>query len=227
MSDRSFLQWLEDRIVSVYGENRNVDFLHRLRAIKDSIPPTVPPTTGTKPPVSPLSQKIIDELQTERVRQRLKGYTDDQNDNTKDLDDWCDDIIAYATWAKQMARMGSPDKYRNRMKQIATMAAAACDSYDRTAPEGRWFGRDADTQANFQELKYPPEKLDTLAADYAAIGAKFLNQKTTEKTSEQKHMDALHILIDYIKDVRSCGTDPVMRRKAHDTLCQWDQKRSN
>ncbi len=174
-----------------------------------------------------LSIEIMKEMHKERTRQIEKGYTDDQNDNFKDLDDWCDDIIAYATWAKQMVNMGSPGKYRNRMKQIATMAAAACDSYDRTAPKGRWFGRDADTQANFQEPKYPPEKRNTLAADYAAIGAKFLNQKTAEKTCEQKHMDALHILIDYIKDVRSCGTDPVMRRKAHDTLYQWDQKRSN
>ncbi len=82
-------------------------------------------------PLLLLSKKIISEIYEERQRQIDKGYTDATADAQKDIDDWCDDVIAYATWAKQMAKMGSPDKYRNRMKQIATMAAAACDSYDR------------------------------------------------------------------------------------------------
>ncbi len=163
MSDKTFLKWLENRIVFEYGESPNTDFVRRLRAIHKDMPLT----WSTPKAVGPLSQKIIDELQTERVRQRLKGYTDDQNDNTKDLDDWCDDIIAYATWAKQMARMGSPDKYRNRMKQIATMAAAACDSYDRTAPKGRWFGRDADVPPVLDERSIAArDRLDSLGLSF-------------------------------------------------------------
>ena len=33
MTDSEHLQWLHDRIVNVYGENENVDFLIRFREI--------------------------------------------------------------------------------------------------------------------------------------------------------------------------------------------------
>ena len=33
MTDSEHLQWLHDRIVNVYGENQNVDFLIRFREI--------------------------------------------------------------------------------------------------------------------------------------------------------------------------------------------------
>ncbi len=33
MKDKEFLQWIHDRIIEVYGENKNIDFLHRLRKI--------------------------------------------------------------------------------------------------------------------------------------------------------------------------------------------------
>jgi len=33
MNDADFLQLVHDRIINVYGENQNVDFLHRLRTI--------------------------------------------------------------------------------------------------------------------------------------------------------------------------------------------------
>lgn len=32
-TDKEFLQWIHDRIVNVYRESENVDFLHRLRAV--------------------------------------------------------------------------------------------------------------------------------------------------------------------------------------------------
>jgi hypothetical protein len=38
MRDKDFLQWLENRIVNVYGENKSVDFLHKLRAISGNLP---------------------------------------------------------------------------------------------------------------------------------------------------------------------------------------------
>lgn len=33
MTDSEFLQWIHDRMVFVHGENKNVDYLHRLRGI--------------------------------------------------------------------------------------------------------------------------------------------------------------------------------------------------
>ena len=33
MNDKEFLQWIHDRIVHRYGENKNMDFMHRLRKI--------------------------------------------------------------------------------------------------------------------------------------------------------------------------------------------------
>jgi hypothetical protein len=33
MSDKEHLKWIHDRIVNVYGENENVDFLIRMREI--------------------------------------------------------------------------------------------------------------------------------------------------------------------------------------------------
>jgi hypothetical protein len=36
VSDREFLEWLIDRLVNVYGESPNVDFIHRLRKIAEA-----------------------------------------------------------------------------------------------------------------------------------------------------------------------------------------------
>lgn len=33
MTDKKHLQWIHDRIVEVYGENENVDFLIKMREI--------------------------------------------------------------------------------------------------------------------------------------------------------------------------------------------------
>ena len=38
MKDREFLNWVHDRMINVYGENRNIDFLHKLRAIIRNYP---------------------------------------------------------------------------------------------------------------------------------------------------------------------------------------------
>ncbi len=37
MSDSEHLQWIHDRIVNVYGENENVDFLIRFRTIINDV----------------------------------------------------------------------------------------------------------------------------------------------------------------------------------------------
>ncbi len=34
-TDKEHLQWIHNRIVEVYGESENVDFLHRMRKIID------------------------------------------------------------------------------------------------------------------------------------------------------------------------------------------------
>lgn len=77
-----------------------------------------------------LKREMILELQRERLRQIEKGYVVDWDD-TKSPENWCNDIEAYVIWARHMYRMRSPDRYRRRMKQIAVLAIAACESYDR------------------------------------------------------------------------------------------------
>lgn len=37
MTDKEFLEWLIDRLVHVYGESPNVDFIHKLNKIADKI----------------------------------------------------------------------------------------------------------------------------------------------------------------------------------------------
>lgn len=37
MSDKDFLNWVGDRLVHVYGESENVDFVRRLRKISGAI----------------------------------------------------------------------------------------------------------------------------------------------------------------------------------------------
>lgn len=78
---------------------------------------------------------IYVEISEERIRQNFKWGGPDCDDARKTQEDWCEDIIAYATWAKQMARCCSPERYRRRMMQIATLAVAACESFDRKLGE--------------------------------------------------------------------------------------------
>ena len=37
MDNRSFLNWIADRLVNVYGESENVDFVRHLREIADIV----------------------------------------------------------------------------------------------------------------------------------------------------------------------------------------------
>ena len=78
-----------------------------------------------------IKDSTICELNKERERQIDKGFDNEWDDSFKTPDDWCTDIDAYVTWAKQMARMRSPEKYRRRMVQVATIAIAAIESFDR------------------------------------------------------------------------------------------------
>lgn len=38
MNDKTFLQWIHNRLVVVHGENSNFDYMHKLRAIIETIP---------------------------------------------------------------------------------------------------------------------------------------------------------------------------------------------
>ena len=37
MTDKEFLDWIITRIINVYNESPNVDFIHRLRKIADKL----------------------------------------------------------------------------------------------------------------------------------------------------------------------------------------------
>lgn len=82
---------------------------------------------------NPAIAMILLEIVNERARQDKKWGGPESDDLRKTEQDWIMDISAYTAWALQMSRMGSPDKYRHRMKQIAALATAACESFDRKA----------------------------------------------------------------------------------------------
>lgn len=39
MKDAEFLKWMHDRLIHVYGDNGNADFMHKLRSIIDAYDP--------------------------------------------------------------------------------------------------------------------------------------------------------------------------------------------
>ena len=75
---------------------------------------------------------VLAEVQTERERQDGKWGGPLSDDARKSPADWVLDIEAYVTWACQMHRMGDQGKYRRRVMQVAALAVAACESYDRS-----------------------------------------------------------------------------------------------
>jgi hypothetical protein len=76
-------------------------------------------------------KNVVNEVTAERERQNVKFGGPAADDARKTPEDWCNDIEAYVVWARQMHRMGSPEKYRHRMMQVAALAIAACESFDR------------------------------------------------------------------------------------------------
>ena len=73
-------------------------------------------------------------MEAEGLRQNEKGF-DAVHDDVHSLEDLCDHIIAYTTWAKEMLRMSSPEKFRRRIMQVGTIAAKTCQSFDRRFAE--------------------------------------------------------------------------------------------
>jgi len=58
MNDREFLQWLADRLVCVYGESGNVDFVHKLMSIALATPPEQR-TPNTESWINPIDRKTL------------------------------------------------------------------------------------------------------------------------------------------------------------------------
>ena len=40
MNDVEFLQWIHDRLLNVYGANKNVDYMHKLRSVIKNVKET-------------------------------------------------------------------------------------------------------------------------------------------------------------------------------------------
>ena len=80
---------------------------------------------------------VYNEVSQERHRQDKKFGGPDIDDIRKGPVDWIEDIEGYLAWSKQMHRMNSPEKYRRRMLQVAALAVAACQSYDRLLLRGK------------------------------------------------------------------------------------------
>ena len=90
-------------------------------------------STGTSAQAEELKNAgyLYNEVAQERNRQDKKFGGPDVDDARKRPIDWIEDIEGYTAWTKQMHRMGRFNKYRRRMLQVAALAIAACQSYDR------------------------------------------------------------------------------------------------
>lgn len=89
-----------------------------------------------------VQQAVLDEVAVERDRQDAK-WGGSEHDDCHSTTDFVQFIVDYAGWARQMASMGSHDKARRRLIQVAALAVAAVESIDRK------FGT-ADQQAGVQ-----------------------------------------------------------------------------
>ena len=74
---------------------------------------------------------VLQEVADERVRQDEK-WGGPEHDDTHTAQEWVQLIEDYAGWARVMAGMGSRDKARRRLIQVAALAVAAAESIDRT-----------------------------------------------------------------------------------------------
>ena len=80
---------------------------------------------------------VYDEILWERARQDTK-WGGPMHDNQEPPMAWVDYVTRYASWAGMMALMGGDEgraKYRRLMMQVAALAVAACEAFDRAAGE--------------------------------------------------------------------------------------------
>lgn len=57
MTDKRFLRWIHDRLVSVHHEDQNADYMHKLRAIIEDIDTT---TVNRVVQIDPVDGKRVD-----------------------------------------------------------------------------------------------------------------------------------------------------------------------
>lgn len=77
---------------------------------------------------------VLLDVEAERVRQDAK-WGGPNHDDSHGVADFAQLIEDYAGWARTMAGMGSYDKARNRLIQVAALAVACCESIDRATPK--------------------------------------------------------------------------------------------
>ena len=73
---------------------------------------------------------VYDEVIAERTRQDEKWGGADHDDQHTGAD-WAQLIQDYAGWVRVMSGMGSADKARRRLVQVAALAVAAVEAVDR------------------------------------------------------------------------------------------------
>lgn len=81
------------------------------------------------------TENVIGEVRQERWRQDRK-WGGAEHDDGLSVDEWHNTIADYNGWARRMAKMGSTDKARRRLIQVAALAIAAVESIDRSTMEG-------------------------------------------------------------------------------------------
>ena len=74
-------------------------------------------------------KKILDDVSAERDRQIAK-WTGTFDDAQWNCADWHEMITDYSAWARRMGAMGSPEKQRRRLIQVAALAVAAVEVID-------------------------------------------------------------------------------------------------
>lgn len=77
-----------------------------------------------------IGSPVLLDVQAERARQDLK-WGGAAHDDAHETSDFVELIEDYAGWARVMAGMGSDDKARVRLIQVAALAVAAVESIDR------------------------------------------------------------------------------------------------
>ena len=84
---------------------------------------------------------ILEEVRSERLRQTGKWGTTQRHDMQWCCADWYEMISDYNAWARRMAAMGSYDKARRRMIQVAALAVAAVEAWDQRTADIEYLQR--------------------------------------------------------------------------------------
>lgn len=77
-----------------------------------------------------MKQNILCDVSIERDRQDAK-WGGAKHDDIHTMAEWARLICAYAAWAEVMHGLGSADKCRRRLVQVAALAVAAVEALDR------------------------------------------------------------------------------------------------